>query len=157
MLIPAAGRRSRRQLTVESADLETVDCVLCGEADATTVVDQCPDRLVGTPGRYTIVRCRGCGLLRTNPRPTPAAIDRHYPAEYLPFARDDVRRAGLAGHRAARPGGHVTNAATGGTDLVIPPDRPGRRLLDVGAGSGAYATWMEEAGCYWPQPGSAGG
>lgn len=127
-------------------DLETMDCVLCGASAASKVIEDCPDRLLGTPGLYSVVRCDDCGLLRTNPRPTPAAIDQHYPATYVPFNLDAERKQGLAGALRELLGRRFEQRY-GRTDLVVaPPDGSGRRLLDVGAGSGTYAYRMSAAG-----------
>jgi len=43
------------------------------------------DRLLNLPGEFTVVRCKGCGLMRTNPRPTPKTIGFYYPDNYGPY------------------------------------------------------------------------
>lgn len=129
------------------ADLETVDCVLCGESASSLVVEGCPDLLHGTPGVYSVVRCLHCDLLRTDPRPTEATIDRHYPPEYLPFNLGPGRRGGFL-LKARRQLEKLYERRYGPVDLVVPPPEDGpRRLLDVGGGSGTYAALM--AGTGW--------
>ena len=64
-------------------ELESVGCPLgCGTGDEPVV--QGFDRLTGGPGRYQVVRCQNCGLMRTNPRPTGASIGIFYPDDYAP-------------------------------------------------------------------------
>lgn len=43
------------------------------------------DRINSLPGEFTIVECTKCGLVRTNPRPTPDTIGFYYPADYGPY------------------------------------------------------------------------
>ena len=50
--------------------LESAACPIgCPPTDETILVDR--DRLHNLPGEFTVVKCRNCGLMRTNPRPTP--------------------------------------------------------------------------------------
>ena len=42
------------------------------------------DRLLGLPGRFRVVRCKHCGLVYTNPRPTQAEMKAYYAALYPP-------------------------------------------------------------------------
>lgn len=64
--------------------MEYVNCNLCG-ADDTVLVYQGHDRLLGIAGEFTLVRCRRCGLIYLNPRPTPEEIGAFYPPQYDPF------------------------------------------------------------------------
>src|SRR5687768_15943240 len=43
------------------------------------------DRLHGTPGEHTVVRCRACGTGRTLPAATTAELAAFYPSEYGPY------------------------------------------------------------------------
>lgn len=62
--------------------MEWVACDLCGQDSAEKVSEQ-SDKLHGTTDeRFTVVRCRGCGLHYTNPRPAPSEIGRYYSAHY---------------------------------------------------------------------------
>jgi len=74
------------------AGLATLDdpCFLCGSADADPVWTT-PDRALGVPGTYTVVRCRGCGFLYQRPRvPDEKLADcspDHYPRHQEPSPR----------------------------------------------------------------------
>lgn len=95
------------------------------------------DRLHGAPGAARVVRCRGCGLLRTNPRPTLATIGRCYPEEdYGPYQ---------AAPRAAGPLARLTRSWRIGDMAIVPPGRPGE-VLEVGCASGAFLARLRERG-----------
>jgi SAM-dependent methyltransferase len=66
-----------------TAALPTVDapCALCG-GDAADPVWATPDRAFGVPGVYTVVRCRGCGLLYQRPRVRDEHLAACYPDDY---------------------------------------------------------------------------
>src|SRR2546425_7402449 len=64
-------------------EMESAGCPLECEARDDLVL-QGSDRLHGLPGIFSVVRCRGCGLMRTNPRPTPHSMPFYYPADYGP-------------------------------------------------------------------------
>src|SRR5437660_12675977 len=75
--------------------LESVPCPAgCPPMDEVVVRGR--DRLHGLPGEFSVVRCRTCGLMRTNPRPDPESIAHFYPDEYGPY-RDTRIVAGPAG------------------------------------------------------------
>jgi hypothetical protein len=62
----------------DMAWLESVPCALgCPPNDEEILVAR--DRLHALPGNFRIVRCRTCGLMRTNPRPTLDAMESYYP------------------------------------------------------------------------------
>lgn len=62
--------------------LETIVCDYCGSAECTTVTKQ-TDRLHQTTDEvFTIVRCTGCGLHYTNPRPSKKEIGKYYAKDY---------------------------------------------------------------------------
>lgn len=92
-----------------------------------------------------MVRCRSCGLLRTNPRPTADSIAFYYPAEYRPHRGNRVPQG-----ETVRPPWRSKLAA-----LVwrifesnaerLPPIAPGR-MIEIGCGSGGFLRRMERRG-----------
>jgi len=64
--------------------LESKPCPLGCETDDEFILTG-RDRLFNLPGEFTVVRCKGCGLMRTNPRPTPKTIGFYYPDNYGPY------------------------------------------------------------------------
>jgi len=67
-----------------SISLESVPCPLC-DGDTDELVISAHDRLNNLPGEFSVVRCLKCGLMRTNPRPSPETIGFYYPENYGPY------------------------------------------------------------------------
>lgn len=109
---------------MSSAQLESVVCDLCGSEDAELFL-RLKDRMFETThDSFCLVRCRGCGLLYLNPRPTAAQVGEYYQETYAPFARTGV--AGWAKQRTLdRDVAKLWN-------LMAPP----ARVVDVGCATG---------------------
>lgn len=142
-----------------TAALPTVDapCAVCGAGDADPVWAT-PDRAFAVPGFYTVVRCRGCGLLYQRPRVRDEHLAACYPDHYprhqepsprLPFKGSAARlravRYALAsglGYHAFRDEHVSILTRLRGRRLLrrlrwsCPPWVGAGRYLDVGCGSG---------------------
>ena len=110
-------------------ELEHVACALCGADDATPLV-RGSDVRRAVPGRFAVVRCRGCGLTYVNPRPTPSAIARYYPPDYSPHETHPPSRSETTYYALFRK-------------LPAPA---GARVLDVGCGGGKYLSFLRQRG-----------
>ena len=123
--------------------LESVPCPLGCPPDNELVVTG-RDRLHDLPGTFSVVRCRGCGLLRTDPRPTVGTIGFYYPEAYAPHQPVAVltgRGNGELGRLA-----HRARVRLGDTRATsVPPTAPGR-LLEVGCGAGGFLQAMAARG-----------
>lgn len=131
-----------------------MSCDLCGSARCGELFTS-PERRFGMGGRYSIVRCSGCGLVRTEPQPED--LGQFYPSDsYYSFAAPTVLRVVEAAvrHSYGEPvsGGALfrlavvlAQARLGG----VPPGPPGD-VLDVGCGSGSFLLALRSAGwrCY---------
>ncbi|HSJ56543.1 MAG TPA: class I SAM-dependent methyltransferase, partial [Anaerolineae bacterium] len=97
------------------------------------------DRLHGQPGHFRVVRCRRCGLIYLNPRPTPSAIGRYYPDDYRPY---------IAPVRAARKRVTRWDARYGLYKRlrVVSAHQATGRLLDVGCATGDFLAFAQESG-----------
>jgi hypothetical protein len=73
--------------------LETAACP-CGCPSGEERVLKCRDRLHNLLGKFQVVRCLSCGLMRTDPRPTPEAISFCYSEDYGPYEETRVISAG---------------------------------------------------------------
>ena len=126
-------------------ELERVPCPLgCASGDEVVVTGR--DRLHDLPGEFRVVRCRGCGLMRTDPRPTLGTIDFYYPPDYQPYL---TTRVGASAPPPAPNGrGWIRRLASRLLRPVnheLPACAPGQ-LLEIGCGSGAFLHSMARAG-----------
>ena len=125
-------------------------CDLCG-ATAGETVFAATDRRFGFPGDFEVVRCAGCGLLRTEPQPEDPGA--YYPSgEYYSYVEPEVPPVTAAavlsayGRRAEGPARLRAAAALARRRLGgLPPGPPGD-ILDVGCGSGATLLALRAAG-----------
>ncbi len=117
-------------MTAGSVKLEDRACPLgCAREDEHVLTGG--DRFHNLPGRFTVVKCRRCGLMRTNPRPAPDSIGLYYPNDYGPYTSSRVRaRKWPAWDFGAE---------------ALPRLKPGR-LLEIGCASGSFLHRMAQLG-----------
>lgn len=116
-------------------ELEDQACPLgCSRADS--VVFEARDRLHGLPGDFRIVKCRHCGLMRTNPRPTAATIGYYYPDIYGPYAEAENIGESHSGRRNDKS--IVKRILLDNFDGRELPIKPPGRLLEIGCANGKY-------------------
>lgn len=129
---------------IESVRLEDFSCPLgCSKSDDVVLTGR--DLLHDLPGEFTVVRCRTCGLMRTNPRPTSDTIGFYYPDTYGPYMGTQVRNARSASSVKKLLKLLVRRVFNFNT-TPLPPLVPAR-LLEVGCASGAFLHQM--AGLGW--------
>ena len=90
----------KNQTTALAAELETVDCDLCGSGKKTPYLEA-PDHNwpiqsnhlgeLGSPAAWSLVQCQDCGLVYLNPRPAARHLEKHYPPGYYAFDSGPVR------------------------------------------------------------------
>lgn len=102
------------------------------------IVIVAPERLHNLPGKFTVVRCNRCGLMRTDPRPTPETMGYFYPRNYAPHQRRPAKQLTVRDRIAGRVH-RLLNA------WRIPNLAPGR-LIEFGCGPGSYLLWMANQG-----------
>lgn len=127
--------------------LETVPCPFnCSSNDEVVLVGA--DTLYGMPGQFTVVRCVCCGLMRTNPRPSPATIGLFYPDDYGPY-----KSTALDATRRVRPQRSLIRGLLSRTfrkifefnTTTLPDCSPGR-MLEIGCASGSFLDEMTVRG-----------
>jgi len=157
-----------------SSEMETVPaCPACG-ASETSLEFEAIDRMHHLPGRFGVVKCASCGLVRLSPRPTAEVISRFYPDEsYYSYhgsgndgrtgfskrLRDRVRNIALDSFgykveplglldKAIRP---VVMTVLGsrvpyGIGKRFPKFVPNGKVLDIGCGNGTFLSLLKGVG-----------
>jgi 2-polyprenyl-3-methyl-5-hydroxy-6-metoxy-1,4-benzoquinol methylase len=127
----------------QSVQLQDVACpVGCPRNDDLVLTGR--DRLHDLPGDFNIVKCRTCGLMRTNPRPTPETIGFYYPDHYGPYIATRVGKSGAdtALQKAVKT--FVKHAFDLNNQRL--PSLPPGRMLEVGCASGVFLHRMASQG-----------
>lgn len=125
---------TEEQIEAPSPEFETVNCARCGSAVYKEVC-QARDYRHHISGLFRIVRCSDCGLVFLNPRPTPESIGNFYPDDYSPHTETELtpeRREYFA--RRVEMMERCLGPLTG------------KRILDVGCGSGIFLHLLQKAG-----------
>lgn len=132
-------------------ELEHAPCPLrCDGGDVSVLTGR--DRLHNLPGEFTIVRCRTCGLLRTDPRPTSATMGFYYPETYGPHRKPEspapsaAKADWPAWKRLARRSYRFLRYDMYRFRTEALPDLPKGRLFEFGCGSGSFLLRMATAG-----------
>jgi 2-polyprenyl-3-methyl-5-hydroxy-6-metoxy-1,4-benzoquinol methylase len=120
--------------------MQTVVCNLCG-ADQPETLGNMHDIAFETPGEFSLVRCRNCGLVYYRTRPTPEEIQAFYPADYLPY-RPAIQDEPFFLMRWARQ--RNVNKRRRVVEQAS-PKLPGC-ILDVGCSTGIFLDAMRRAG-----------
>src|SRR5438128_11458753 len=77
---------------VAGTDAERVACNLCSAVETTELYHRSDFRFEVDAVEWPLVKCKRCGLAYVNPRPTPDAIWRYYPAFYYDHRDQAVLR-----------------------------------------------------------------
>jgi SAM-dependent methyltransferase len=139
MTAPGTPSSSSPHGSPEGVRFEDAPCPL-GCANGDEPLFSGGDKLHGLPGTFSVVRCRGCGLLRTNPRPAPESIGFYYPGTYAPYAPKPVS-TGLRKTIDAL----LRRLRLDGTRTLVPPIAPGR-ALEIGCASGGFLKKLQARG-----------
>ncbi|MGA7615751.1 MAG: class I SAM-dependent methyltransferase [Thermoanaerobaculia bacterium] len=127
---------------VLSMEMESRPCPLSCEAGDEFLFTG-TDRLHGLPGEFRVVRCRGCGLMRTDPRPAPGSMGAFYPSDYSPHL---YTRVTGRPHATSRRSWKRTVRALLDTRAEALPGMPAGRMLEIGCASGSYLHRMASEG-----------
>ena len=156
------------------AGMESVPCDLCRSDDTEPVLRQRDLLLTVTDEEFTIVRCRQCGLVYLNPRPSKELLGSYYPTVYYPPVQaktrpqlqqqakklsarikhwvledyygypSDISTGWLRGIRRALLWPDKTLRVLKGRHPL--PWRGGGKVLDIGCGSGGNLKTLQDQG-----------
>lgn len=133
---------------------EYVSCELCG-ADDTQRLFCGRDRQLNVKGVFSVVKCRNCGLIYINPRPTQEAILRYYPEEYRGFSHVSPENRFIKGLRRilkrflfemVPQGEKVLSSVRSATPWLPAVRKRTGRVLDVGCGEGRTLYRLKQLG-----------
>ena len=126
--------------TIEAASTECLGaCPLCGGTSWRTL--PAPGRWIGSEvfgdlqGKLGLVRCRSCGLVFTNPRPSSGRLSAFYSGDT--YSCHEATGSASAGAKADFVLKRIAN--------YLPPEAP-RTLLDYGAGGGGFLSHARNNG-----------
>jgi SAM-dependent methyltransferase len=125
-------------------EMEEVRCNLCQSSDQEFLFNR-TDLALGLAGTFSMVRCRSCGLIYMNPRPTISAIGYYYPSSYEIFNLQDTE-SGSAQANWSRS--YQLNKRC---KAIIKHKKSGR-ILDVGCATGQFLHQMRLFG-QWERKG----
>lgn len=125
-----------------STEMEAVDCDLCSSNNNALLL-QARDFCYGHSEMSNIVKCKECGLIYLNPRPTFEAISKLYDEDYTPdnelnnpfFVRKTPKWKIVLRRIWYKESGYVDNFPHKG------------KVLDFGCGKGSVLEILEEEGC----------
>lgn len=126
--------------------LEDAPCPLgCSKGDQVVCVGR--DLLYGLPGEFLVVKCRECGLMRTNPRPTPDSIGFYYPEDYGPYVGTIIQEGENSSDKNLLGGAFVSwvKRIIDFRTTFLPPKKPGK-MLEIGCASGGFLHQMKMQG-----------
>jgi SAM-dependent methyltransferase len=109
---------------------EEVACNWCGEVE-TEFLFKGHDLLQGLPGKFRMVRCTKCGLLRQNPRLKWESLKDYYSDNYVGY-NPIIQKETSSLQRLNRAYGMRKRLR------VIEKYQPGGNILDIGCGTGIF-------------------
>jgi SAM-dependent methyltransferase len=122
-----------------NVELESKPCPLgCPPGDEQVLTGH--DRINNLPGEFPVVRCRNCGLMRTDPRPTPETMGFYYPDDYPPYLGTQVNHMPRSSRFKQWLKGLLDTRAQS-----VPQLAPGK-LLEIGCACGSYLHKMANQG-----------
>jgi 2-polyprenyl-3-methyl-5-hydroxy-6-metoxy-1,4-benzoquinol methylase len=117
---------------------ESVKCNLCG-SNSSDAFFKGKDIKYKKIGLFTVVNCKECGLIYTNPRPKQTVISSYYPNEYWDMDNENV----AIETRLKRFAHSFINKIS--FKMTI-PCKPGGKILDIGCGDGKALLKLKEEG-----------
>lgn len=125
-------------------DIEVIPCPLgCPQNDENILTGR--DLLHNLPGEFTVVKCKTCGLMRTNPRPTSKSMGFYYPDNYGPYESTIIKENQVQGTQDITWKQKIKNLVFRFNTDILPPLEPGR-MLEIGSASGAFMHAMARRG-----------
>lgn len=116
-------------------EFEEVNCILCGGQDFVGVIER-EDLNLFVPGTFRVVRCRNCGLLFQNPRPTSTSWSEIYLSNYDQYQSETQKVRFTAWMQKYGMRKRLRK---------IEQIHPGGKLCDIGCASGDFLIEVSES------------
>jgi SAM-dependent methyltransferase len=129
-------------------NLEHVACNACGNDDVEFLFEQ-RDSLTDFPAPFTVVKCKHCGLVYLNPRPSIDDIQDFYPATFFSYQLEapTAERLSLRERLLAVLTRSSARQRVDFVQKLLKPDA-GLEVLDVGCGKGSFLFHLRQRfGC----------
>ncbi len=110
--------------------MENIRCNLC-LSDNWVYLFAAQDWVFPSPEKFNFVKCRNCGLVFMNPRPTSEEMQTYYPVEY---------------HQDYGRGKRELRFLSGNKIQSIKKFRKNGKILDIGSQKGEFLKHMQEEG-----------
>lgn len=124
--------------------MEYINCILCNRNDSEHVLTGRDFRYNTSRETFAVVKCKKCGLLYVNPRPSKDEIHRYYPDNYRTrnTLKSDVKIETNINkkYKTRSKGLFLKNPWY--VDLSA-----GTKVLDIGCGAGELLLRLNELGC----------
>jgi ubiquinone/menaquinone biosynthesis C-methylase UbiE len=120
-------------------NFEYVECNLCG-LSSSNIVFVGKDIKYKT-GLFSVVKCKKCGLVYTNPRPVQKIMANYYPNEY--WEMEEVNNIRTFEKTLKKAAHNFINKIS--YKVKVPPKRDGK-ILDIGCGDGSGLLKLKKEG-----------
>ncbi|MEW6100981.1 MAG: methyltransferase domain-containing protein [Candidatus Omnitrophota bacterium] len=118
-------------------ETEHIKCNLCGRDDY-NLLFKSRDKILSIGPEFNLVRCKNCGFVYVNPRPTPNSLQEFYPAQY--FARPFGSIKMTEGYKAFLSGVFRNRYAQ------IQRFKRKGAALEIGCGDGYFLRFLKDKG-----------
>jgi 2-polyprenyl-3-methyl-5-hydroxy-6-metoxy-1,4-benzoquinol methylase len=120
-------------------NMETINCANGCDTKSEEILSG-RDLLFKKEGVWSVVKCRSCGLMWTNPRPTEQEIHRYYPSEYAPYLNDSP-----FSENSLSVIKQIIKKIFDLKTTYTPTSKPGS-ALEVGCAAGSYLNFVKGKG-----------